>query len=53
MAGQQDRTSPAAAGTAPGTRAAAPRVGLAVIAALAVAVELAVSARYGYHRDEL
>ena len=53
MAGQQDRTSPAAAGTAPGTRAAAPRVGLALIAALAVAVELAVSARYGYHRDEL
>ena len=53
MAGQQDRTSPAAAGAAPGTRAAAPRVGLALIAALAVAVELAVSARYGYHRDEL
>ena len=37
----------------PGPRAAVPRIGLALIAALAVAVELAVSARYGYHRDEL
>jgi hypothetical protein len=53
VAGQQDRTSPAAAGAAPGTRAPAPWVGLALIAAVAVAVELAVSARYGYHRDEL
>ena len=50
-------TGPRSAGADPNgavdARAAAPRVGLALIAALAVAVELAVSARYGYHRDEL
>jgi hypothetical protein len=52
-AGAGARAAGAAAGPAPGTRAAAPWAGLALIAALAVAVELAVSARYGYHRDEL
>src|SRR5439155_3999921 len=50
-------TSPRSAGAGPDgaadARAAAPRLGLALIAAAAVAVELAVSARYGYHRDEL
>jgi hypothetical protein len=50
-------TGPRSAGAGPGgaadARAAAPRLGLALIAAAAVAVELAVSARYGYHRDEL
>jgi hypothetical protein len=30
-----------------------PRLGIALIAAAAFAVEMAVSARYGYHRDEL
>jgi hypothetical protein len=30
-----------------------PWLGIALIAAAAVAVEMAVSARYGYHRDEL
>jgi hypothetical protein len=39
--------SPAGAG------ARAPWLGIAVIAAAAFAVEMAVSARYGYHRDEL
>jgi hypothetical protein len=43
----------AASDVVPGTRAAYPRAGLVLIAVLAVAVELAVSARYGYHRDEL
>jgi len=31
----------------------APRLGIAVIAAAAFGLEMAVSARYGYHRDEL
>src|SRR5690348_16585950 len=57
--GQPPLNRPAAAhpaGAGPdgvAARAAAPRLGLALIAAAAVAVELAVSARYGYHRDEL
>jgi hypothetical protein len=32
---------------------AAPRLGIAIIAAAAFALEMVVSARYGYHRDEL
>ena len=30
-----------------------PRLGIILVAAVAFAVEMAVSARYGYHRDEL
>ena len=55
--------TPAPAGAAPAASAAAPEPGpaavaapvrwIALIAAVAVGVELAVSARYGYHRDEL
>jgi hypothetical protein len=37
----------------PTANSAAPRIGIALIAAAAVAIELAVSARYGYVRDEL
>jgi Dolichyl-phosphate-mannose-protein mannosyltransferase len=52
---------PAAAAPAPGGRvpaaapgaAPAPRILIAAIAAAAAGAELAVSARYGYHRDEL
>ena len=40
--------------TSPGLpTAAAPRLAVAAVAAAAFAAELAVSARYGYHRDEL
>ncbi len=37
----------------PPPRARAPRLGLALIAAAAFGLEMAVSGRYGYHRDEL
>ena len=40
-------------GPATGMAGRVPVAGIALIAAAAVAVELAVSARYGYHRDEL
>jgi hypothetical protein len=46
----------AAAGPAPvspGTGRAVPRLAIAAVAACAFAAEMAVSARYGYHRDEL
>jgi hypothetical protein len=46
--------SPAACAAPPGApRTAAPWLALAAVAAGAFAVEMAVSARYGYHRDEL
>jgi Dolichyl-phosphate-mannose-protein mannosyltransferase len=44
-------TCPPGAATRPATRP--PRLAITVIAAAAFAVEMAVSARYGYHRDEL
>ena len=44
------RRRPAAAGARPQR---APRLWIAIIAAAAFGVEMAVSARYGYHRDEL
>jgi hypothetical protein len=47
-------TGPGAAAPAPGPAAVtAPVRWIALIAAVATGVELAVSARYGYHRDEL
>jgi hypothetical protein len=55
-AGSLDAGSPANPGVAPAPAAVlarAPRVAIAVIAAGAVALELAVSGRYGYVRDEL
>jgi hypothetical protein len=39
--------------TGPGPAIPSPRLGIALIAAAGFAVEMAVSARYGYHRDEL
>jgi len=45
-------TGPAAPGPVTPVRRT-PRLGIAVIAAAAFAVEMAVSGRYGYHRDEL
>ena len=45
-------TAPEAAGLLARARRS-PRLGVIVIAAAAFAVEMAVSARYGYHRDEL
>jgi hypothetical protein len=47
------RPAPAAAAPVPAPLPPAPRAGIALIAAGAVAVEMAVSARYGYTRDEL
>jgi hypothetical protein len=46
------RTAPEA-GPTPPEAGPTPRLGIAVIAAAAFGVEMAVSARYGYHRDEL
>ena len=45
-------TAPQAAGLLARIRRT-PRLGVFIVAALAFAVEMAVSARYGYHRDEL
>ena len=47
---QAARRRPAAAAARPQR---APRLWIAIIAAAALGVEMAVSARYGYHRDEL
>src|SRR5690349_16663003 len=46
-------TSPAAATSPATSKARTGRLGIWVIAAAAVGIELAVSGRYGYHRDEL
>ena len=52
--GQPGPATPGPATPGPATSARRiPRLGIALIAAAAFAAEMAVSARYGYHRDEL